>query len=92
MEVRTSGGDLDSTTLTNIHYGGHPEKNHVSRDIIRTSLKPPPPPMDIVRRNGFFWECLAFASIGDLDSLRPTEVRLALCERLDVEEDEIPAI
>ena len=29
---------------------------------------------------------------GDLDSPRPTEVRLALCEWLDVEEDEIPAI
>ena len=60
MEVRTSGGDLDSTTLTNHHYGGHPKKNPVSTDIIRTSLKPPPPFMDIVRRNGFFLGMLSF--------------------------------
>ena len=57
MEVRTSGGDLDLTTLTNIHYDGHPEKIPVSTDIIRTSLKTPPPPMDIV---GFFLGMLSF--------------------------------
>ena len=90
MEVRTSGGDLDSTTLTNIHYGGHPEKISCFYGHYPHLPKDPSSPYGHCRV--FFWECLALTSIEDLDSPKPTEVRLALCERLDEEEDEIPAI